>query len=44
MQGNLSRGKLLDEKGQLIESGWSTKLIKEYSRNDIAASKWRIKE
>ena len=44
MKGNLTPGKLLDENGHLDESGWSTKLIKEYSRNDIKASKLRIKE
>lgn len=44
MQGNLKKGKLLNENGELIESGWSTEIVKEYLRSDIKASKWRIKE
>ncbi|MBR3305854.1 MAG: DUF2804 domain-containing protein [Lachnospiraceae bacterium] len=36
--------KLLDENGQLIEPGWSRRLIQEYNREMIKAPKWRIKE
>lgn len=39
MQGNLKKGKLLNENGELIESGWSTEIVKEYLRSDIKASK-----
>jgi hypothetical protein len=35
---------LLDENGTLIESGWSTDLVKTYDRSAVKASKWRIKE
>lgn len=44
MQKKLSRGKLLNEKGELIQSGFSTSLVKDYSRRDIKACKLRIKE
>ena len=44
MKANLTKGKLLDGKGHLIESGWSTKTVREYDRKDITASVWRIKE
>lgn len=37
-------GKLLDEKGNLVERGYARSLIKEYNRKDIKAPKWRIKE
>jgi hypothetical protein len=38
------KGKLLNEKGELINPGYSTSLIQEYSRNDIKAKKFKIKE
>lgn len=44
MQQKLSKGKLLDENGHLVEAGYATSLVKEYSRDDIKANKWRIKE
>ena len=44
MQQKLSKGKLLDENGHLVEAGYATSLVKEYSRGDIKANKWRIKE
>lgn len=37
-------GKLLDERGQLAERGYATRLIKAYNREAIRAPKWRIKE
>ena len=37
-------GPLLDEKGQLIEKGYATELIRDYDRARIAAPRWRIKE
>lgn len=40
----LTSGPLLDEKGEITESGYSTTLIKEYDRNKIKAGKLRIKE
>lgn len=40
----LSPGKLLDENGDLREAGYAFSLVKEYHRNDIKASKLRIKE
>lgn len=40
----LTPGKLLDEKGNLREAGYSTELVKEYDRKDIKAGKSRIKE
>lgn len=36
--------KLLNEKGELTNPGYSTSLIQEYSRNDIKAKKFKIKE
>ncbi|MEG0320159.1 MAG: DUF2804 family protein, partial [Niameybacter sp.] len=39
-----TRGKLLNEQGKLNEVGYATSLVLEYSREDIQASKWRIKE
>ncbi len=36
--------RLLDEKGHLVEPGWSTSLVQEYNRNDIKKRKTRIKE
>ena len=44
MQRKLSEGKLLNATGNLNEAGYSTKLIKEYNRNDIQAGTFRIKE
>lgn len=38
------RGKLLDENGALREPGWSRSLLLNYSRGDIKAAKYRIKE
>ncbi|MCI7220230.1 MAG: DUF2804 domain-containing protein [Bacilli bacterium] len=43
-QNLLHQGKLLDENGNLTESGYHYRLVKEYSRDDIKASKMRIKE
>lgn len=40
----LQNGMLLDEYGELNESGYGTSLIKTYRRNDIKASKFKIKE
>ena len=40
----LERHPLLDEKGEVIEAGYSNSLILDYDRNQIKASKWRIKE
>jgi len=37
-------GNLLNEKGELIEKGYATSLIKTYDRNQIKAGKLRIKE
>ena len=44
MQNKLHKGDLLDEKGHLIEAGYSTTLIKKYDRSKIKARKSRIKE
>lgn len=44
MQHKLSEGKLLNASGNLNEAGYANSLVKEYSREDIKASKWRIKE
>lgn len=44
MQIELNPGKLLDENGELAESGFSKSLIKEYRREDIKAKPSRIKE
>lgn len=44
MNNLLSEGKLLNEKGNLNEAGYSTSLIKEYNRRDIKGLKSRIKE
>lgn len=43
-QHKLSEGLLLDERGNLNEVGYSTSLVKEYNRENISVSKWRIKE
>ena len=44
MQRKLTKGKLLDEKGQLIETGYAFSLVKDYFRHDIKAGSSRIKE
>lgn len=44
MQKELSKGPLLDENGNLVEAGYSTKLIREYNRSQIKAKGSRIKE
>ena len=36
--------KLLDENGHIAEPGWAKSLIWDYSRDQIKAPKWRIKE
>ncbi len=38
------KGKLLNADGSLREPGWSKQLVQEYSRADIKAPKFRIKE
>lgn len=44
MQKKLTKGRLLDAKGHLTETGWHTQLVREYHRKDIRAGKMRIKE
>lgn len=44
MQRQLTEGKLLNEKGRLIQAGYSTKTVRHYDRKDIVGHKWRIKE
>lgn len=44
MQNELTKGKLLNQEGNLAEAGYSTQLVREYDRKAIKASKWRIKE
>ena len=44
MEKMLSKGKLLDEKGNLNEAGYAFSLVKEYHRKDIKVLKGRIKE
>lgn len=44
MQIKLLPGKLLNEDGNLYQAGYANSLVKDYSRRDIKASKWRIKE
>lgn len=43
MQKQLSEGKLL-QNGRLVEAGYSTKTVRQYSRKDIVGHSWRIKE
>lgn len=43
-QNLLSKGNLLDENGNLVESGYAYSQVKEYHRKDIKAPKSRIKE
>ena len=40
----MTPGKLLNEKGNIREPGYSFTLNQEYSRSDIKTSGWRIKE
>ena len=40
----INGGKLLDEKGNLVEKGYARSLIKDYDRKDVKAPNWRIKE
>lgn len=45
MQNKITKsGKLLNKDGELIETGYSTSLIREYARQDIKANCFRIKE
>lgn len=44
MQNKLTKGRLLDDEGKLLQAGYSTTLARRYDRKYIAASKWRIKE
>lgn len=44
MQIKLLPGRLLNEDGNLYQSGYANSLVKEYNRNDIKAGKSRIKE
>ena len=44
MEHKLSEGLLLDEKGNLSETGYGFDLVREYRRGDIKAPKSRIKE
>lgn len=44
MQTQLAKGRLLDDGGKLLQAGYSTYLARTYRREDIKASKWRIKE
>ena len=44
MQRKLTSGPLLNDKGELIEAGYATSLLKDYDRKSITASKSRIKE
>lgn len=44
MQKKLSSGNLLDKKGQLVQAGYSTGMLRRYSRSSVKANKMRIKE
>ncbi len=44
MQNKLNKGPLLDYNGNLTEAGYSTSLVKNYSREAIKTSKLKIKE
>lgn len=44
MNKRLTKGPLLDNKGNLIEAGYSNDLIRDYSRNSIKGMSFRIKE
>ncbi len=44
LQRTLKSGKLLNEDGVLNQAGYATKLVKEYKRSEIKASRLRIKE
>ena len=36
--------RLLDEKGALVHKGYATSLVLDYNRNDVKASRLRLKE
>ena len=40
----LTAGPLHDDRGQLVETGYATELIKTYDRRKVAAKRRRIKE
>lgn len=44
MQNRLTKGRLLDDEGRLLQAGYSTTLARRYDRKYVKASKWRIKE
>lgn len=44
MQNRLTKGRLLDDEGRLLQAGYSTVMSRRYDRKNVAASKWRIKE
>ena len=44
MEHELSKGPLLNDKGELNEAGFAYQLVKEYNRNQIKAKRSRIKE
>ena len=44
MQHQLTKGPLLDEKGNLLEAGFAFDLVKQYDRKAIKGLKSRIKE
>lgn len=44
IRGNLGEGPLLNEKGELAQAGWATKMTRNYDRAAISASAWKIKE
>ena len=44
MQHLMKNGDLLNDKGELIEAGYATSLVKKYDKNKIKANKLRIKE
>jgi hypothetical protein len=44
MQKKLTKGKLLDEQGNLAQAGYAASLVKRYDRSQIKAGKSRIKE
>lgn len=43
-QTRLTAGPLLNEAGRLAQAGWATQLVRSYNRQQVGASKWRIKE
>ena len=44
MQKKLTKGRLLDERGNLIQPGYAHSLVREYDRSHIKAGRLRIKE